>query len=559
MTAAAPEETHDAQVTWQKPGPGTWRLDASHTGPAPGPIIRHLMRDSIEHGLAEGMALFGTPLKGMDVRFVNGKFYRRLVPLVGGDKDMRPPPAPVLWLATRLHPEFRRQERRAKESFETKRWRAELDRWNNEWKPGLIARNLQLTDVDPSALDDAALAAHVEEVHEHVLAGARLHHRLHVSDMGPLGNLMVHLDSWGIPPTETFRALVAASPETRAPARALRALADEMTAAGTDPATMTSLADVRAVSPRAAQLLDEYLRHHGWRLTTGYDIEDRCLAELPDVVLMSIRAAAQYSEEDAEERSRAALAGLRAEIPPEHRDQFDELVQDARESYGLRDENGPLTYEWPAGLLRRAVVEAGARLERTERLTAAAEIFELDIAEIFDMLRGGVAPGREEIARRGAERRRWAALEPPVRLGPEEPDPPVHVFPPNLARITRIVLTVVSTLEGAEGRESLSGTGVGEGTYRAVARVVHDPTEALNKLEPGDVLVAPFTAPTYNSVLAIAGGLVVEEGGLLCHAAVIAREFGIPAVVGARNAMDLIPDGAMVEIDPAAGRVTVVN
>jgi pyruvate,water dikinase len=71
--------------------------------------------------------------------------------------------------------------------------------------------------------------------------------------------------------------------------------------------------------------------------------------------------------------------------------------------------------------------------------------------------------------------------------------------------------------------------------------------------------VTPFTAPTYNAVLAMAGGLVTEEGGLLCHAAVIARELGLPAVIGAQDAMSAIPDGATIEVDPLAGEVRLVK
>ena len=89
--------------------------------------------------------------------------------------------------------------------------------------------------------------------------------------------------------------------------------------------------------------------------------------------------------------------------------------------------------------------------------------------------------------------------------------------------------------------------------------MVHDAAEALASVEPGDVIVAPYTAPTYNAVLAMAGALVTEQGGLLCHAAVIARELELPAVIGAADAMSRIPDGAKVEVDPAAGRVTVLG
>lgn len=547
-------------MQWERPGPGTWLLDASHCGTAPGPMVRNIMTTTIERGMAEGLGMFGAPLAGMDLRWVNGKMFRRLVPIVGAGSDRPPPPGPVLWLASRLHPAFRKQERLAKESFACKRWRLELERWESEWKPRLVARNTELTAVPVGELDDGALAAHVEEVHAHVLASAQLHHRLHVSDMGPLGLLMVALRDWGLEASQTFEALVAASPATRAPAAALRSLAAALTDAGVDPSSVDDLDQVRAASPRAAELLDAYLRDHGWRLTTGYDLEDSCLIELPDVVVTSIRAAAGAdAPEDPEARAGRALAALRSSIPTEHLAEFDDLVEDARLSYGLRDENGPLTYEWPAGLLRRALREAGRRLAASGRLSGEADVFELEAAEVVGLLRTGTGPDHAEIAHRREERARWAALRPPERLGPEEGDPPFRLFPPNLAKITDVVLTVVASMEASKSSPSLSGTGVGTGTYRGTARVVHDVNEALGNLEPGDVLVARYTAPTYNAVIAIAGALVVEEGGLLCHAAVIARELGIPAVVGTRDAMERIPDGAMVEIDTARGTVALVG
>ena len=154
------------QAVWEKPGPGTWLLDSSHAGPAPGPILRELYETSLERGMSDGFAVFGSPLKTMEMRFVNGKFYRRLVPLVGGGRDLPPPPTPVLWLASRIHPEFRRQERRAKESFAVKRWRDELARWENEWKPEITKQNLEFSDVDVAALDDAALASHLRDLYD---------------------------------------------------------------------------------------------------------------------------------------------------------------------------------------------------------------------------------------------------------------------------------------------------------------------------------------------------------------------------------------------------------
>jgi pyruvate,water dikinase len=88
--------------------------------------------------------------------------------------------------------------------------------------------------------------------------------------------------------------------------------------------------------------------------------------------------------------------------------------------------------------------------------------------------------------------------------------------------------------------------------------VVRDLMLAFDQLEPGDVLVAPLTGPSVNSLLPVIGALVVEEGGALCHAAIVSREFGLAAVIGAHGATTRIPHGAHVEVDPEQGTVRLL-
>ncbi len=105
---------------------------------------------------------------------------------------------------------------------------------------------------------------------------------------------------------------------------------------------------------------------------------------------------------------------------------------------------------------------------------------------------------------------------------------------------------------------TVTGVGIGDAVYRGRACVVRDLMLCHDQLEPGDVLVAPFTGPSINSLLPAIGALVVEEGGPFSHAAIVAREFGCIAVTGAHEATTRIPHGATVEIDPDRGTVTVV-
>ena len=101
----------------------------------------------------------------------------------------------------------------------------------------------------------------------------------------------------------------------------------------------------------------------------------------------------------------------------------------------------------------------------------------------------------------------------------------------------------------------LSGNGVGTEAFVGIARVAENAEEAFDRLEPGEILVTRTTSPAYNMVLALVGGLVTAEGGPMSHAAVLSREFGIPAVIGAPDAMRAIVDGDRIEIDPVRGVV----
>ena len=551
-------------TTFEAPGPGTWELDAAHYPASVSRIARDIMESAVHVGLGEGFDLLGAPLSTMDVAFVNGRMYRRLVPLIGGARSGTPPNF-VLWLATRLHPAFRKRARTAERSLRERVWLEELHRWETEWKPTLIADNLRLGAIDESSLADDQLADHVEALVRHLGSSTTLHFRLHTSDLGPIGVMLVRAREWGLDDAALMGVLAGASPSTSAPAVQLSALRAELAAAGVDLAgdPPTSVDEIRRASPEASRLLDEYLDMYGSRLTTGYDISDLTLAELPDVIVASVRDARNDGsvgvDSAAEGRGAAAFDDIRATLPAEHVEEFDTVVGDARLLYGLRDENGPLTYQWPAGLVRRAVREAARRLTARRAIEREDHVFDLSGDEIAALLRGGAGPTRDAIAARFAERHAWGALQPPAFLGDPPSDPPIDVLPGAMATMMRVTLAVTGLLEAVEHEDRLSGTGIGSEQYSGTARVVVDADDAFEHVEPGDVIVARLTVPTFNSVLAIAGAVVTENGGLLCHTAVIARELGIPAVVGVADALVAIPDGSTVTVDPVGGTVTVLR
>jgi pyruvate,water dikinase len=97
------------------------------------------------------------------------------------------------------------------------------------------------------------------------------------------------------------------------------------------------------------------------------------------------------------------------------------------------------------------------------------------------------------------------------------------------------------------------GLGCSAGTIRGRARVIRDPHGAT--LDHGDILIAEFTDPGWITVFANCAGLAVERGSLLSHSAIVARELGLPAVVGVPDLLAWINDGDVVEIDGTAGTI----
>ncbi|PWK82507.1 pyruvate,water dikinase [Lentzea atacamensis] len=184
------------------------------------------------------------------------------------------------------------------------------------------------------------------------------------------------------------------------------------------------------------------------------------------------------------------------------------------------------------GVLRKRIAQAGAQLVADGRLDSADDVFFLNFEEMRSTegdLRSVVA-SRREVYDREMRRRHI----PRVLLSDgTEPEAVQH---------------------GVVAEGDLVGTPASAGTITGIARVVMDPVGA--HLEPGEILVAPSTDPGWTPLFLTAGGLVMEMGGANSHGAVVAREYGIPAVVGVREAVTRIKTGERITVDGSTGAVT---
>jgi pyruvate,water dikinase len=102
----------------------------------------------------------------------------------------------------------------------------------------------------------------------------------------------------------------------------------------------------------------------------------------------------------------------------------------------------------------------------------------------------------------------------------------------------------------------IKGVAASPGLATGTARVVHGP-EDFEQMKPGDVLVAPITTPAWTPLFAMASAIVTDVGGPLSHGSIVAREYGIPAVLGTGVATRRIPDGQLITVDGNAGVVSV--
>ncbi|WP_432754123.1 rifamycin-inactivating phosphotransferase [Streptomyces sp. JL2001] len=300
----------------------------------------------------------------------------------------------------------------------------------------------------------------------------------------------------------------------------------------------------------ARDAIETYLDRYGVRCVGEIDITRPRWRERPStlvpVILDNVRnfdpgAAERRFEqgrEKAQKKEQDVLARLRA-LPDGERkaDETKRMIDRVRTFIGYR--------EYPKyGIISRyfvykqALLEEAGRLERAGVLADKEDVFYLTFQEFHEVARSNRADGRL-IEQRKEAFRSYHALTPP-----------------------RVLTSDGEAVTGSYRRDdvpagALTGLAVSAGTVEGRARVILDMADA--DLEAGDILVTPFTDPSWSPLFVGIAGLVTEVGGLMTHGAVIAREYGLPAVVGVEQATRLIRDGQRIRVHGTDGYVEILS
>jgi phosphohistidine swiveling domain-containing protein len=538
------------ELRFEPPAPGYWERDAVHF---PRPMTRYWQEvhpAAFARGTGDFARFYGMLVGGLGSAYVNGFGYRSIVPIPDEEVPAR--------------------FQRAAEVMQGKLWREQLRDWDERVKPESIRAHQSVQSVDPAALSDQELVEYLTRCRDHHAAMIAQHMRYTASAVVPTGDFLAHVGDWtDVPPAELLGLMRGTAPVSAGASDQLARLiaafeadarARELLASDDDPGQV--LAALRALDGETGEAVSGYLDLVGYRLLDGFDISEPYALSMPDALVRAIQIAVAGRDLEGADVE-AAVADIRGKVPEQHRAEFDELLGEARLTYRLRDERGVFSDIWASGLMRRAVLEAGRRVAERGLIHDPVHLIDAGFDEMCSLVADGSGPSADELAARATERTTRDPKAAPRSLGDPPPPPPdASGLPPDVARLMRATGIALGHLFGSSEAEHdeqvLRGLAASPGIYEGPARLIAGPSE-FDRIVSGDVLVTQSTTEAFNILLPLLGAIVTDSGGLLSHSAIVAREYGIPGVVGTREATARIADGARVRVDGDAGEVSVVG
>ena len=550
--------------------PAAWLRDSLHFPDRLSPFGAEVWRTAVDRGLGEATATFGLLIATGELHIVDHRAYLEVIPF--GPRRLPPPPSWLLPVLIRVIPPIRSRVARAVDAVRTDAAGRILEHWIDAEASGLQAELESRRAIDLAAMDMQRLVDHLDDTLEFFERACTKHWVAMFAVAQTLADyvfLAGDLLAW-----DENSALSALDPRSTASTDAAVALDElaellitESAYAGGDHEPRVSV--LLAQDGRASAALRQYVDRFGGRML-GCDPMDRTLAEDPESLGPALESAVGRigsARSTVNESIRRGAAGAESaspdlasvEIPPGMEARWRRAVARAARYYGIRDESELLGFGEPMGLVRHVALELGRRLAALGRLERPEDCFMLTPEELR---RAASGPDR---MRRAATTRRAefdaAAIIPDARAVGTFPSPPdLRALPPEARFANEAIIWYLGSVIG-QARLTLpegavvGGTAASAGRYRGPVRVIRG-AQDFDRVREGDVLVCPTTSPSWSPILGQVGAIVADHGGMLAHPAIIAREFGIPAIVGTTDGTSKLRDGEVVLVDGTEGTVT---
>ena len=508
-------------VAWKDPADAgkTWMLDAMHFPRPMPPLTAHLI-ETVRREIFNGARSI----------FVNGYHY--------AVDAFPPPPTPEVIQ------------------------RGPFDVWENDYIPRIRAICQRIRTEDYDVMSAEQLAGSLDDIVADTLEAFRYTMVVVFAFMGPTFQLVEFFENQlgedGPPLMATL--LQGTNNGTAASGAGLAGLAK--LAAGL-PEVASALRegrydDVGSVAGGAEfqARLREYLDEFGWRAESWGLPHVPTWAEDPHTPLLLIAryldapdfapdAAIQRSQQQHEEAMRELESRLSGEELAELKARLA-----ACEGHVPISEGRALWQLTIVGSTRVPLLALGRKLIQAGALDDPNDVFFFGLEELKEAARSPSPSHKATAAARKAELARWEQLDPPPFLGA----PP----PPEVPAELRSLISKFFGLgvEPSKEENVIKGNAAARGFARGRARVIRELRDA-DRLQKGDILICPTTAPPWTPLFALAGAVVTDTGGLLSHSAICAREYGIPCVAGTQIGTTQIPDGAIISVDGAEGIVRI--
>ncbi len=536
------ENPDDAQLQWE--------YDTTHsTGPAPLLEFQAFWKTAFE-GWSSANESLGIPLRIRATR-LNTYFYIAILPAVAPE-------------------EMPEAMNKAEETLNGQINRLE-SLWKEEWLPEITGHLAFWDAFDLSGAEMSALMDHLDETLDRFLELFTIHFVI----ISPVYVAMsqfddLYRDLFGSEGAlDSYRLLQGLDNETVITDRALwtlsrKALKSSEIRQAIATHAASEIPTALGAFPAGQAFWSEFqvfLEERGQR-STFWSISDESWIENPESPLMSLKEYLAQPDRDMD-AERETLVSDREKAIAEARDrlkgyprqaaaEFERLLVAAKVATVLTEDHGFWIDFASSYRLRRVLMEVGRRFADADALKVAEDVFHLTVEEIRGTGRDAeTADLREKVVQRSNEIRQWEAVSPPPMLGTDFGVPPEDFFMRAMGKF------LGAPPEVSEDPKILKGHPGSRGKVTARARLLKSPADS-EKLHPGEVLVAQTTAPPWTPLFATAGAIVTDSGGVLSHCAVVAREYGIPAVVGTVRATELIQDGQILEVDGDAGVVRII-